>query len=84
MKEIRSFLNLRGFRFERLGRKIFISPKTKIIVHSSSEINFKFEGDLVELTIKIGELHTASLIMSSDALEALRGNEEVLTEYINN
>lgn len=84
MEVIRSFLNLNGFRFERLGKKIFISPKSKIVVHNSSEVTFNFKGDLVELSFKIGNNHNAILLMSSDALDALRDNEEVLIESINN
>ena len=83
MEEIRSFLNLKGFHFERLGKKIFISPKSKIVVHKSSEATFKVKGDLVELPIKIGKNYNATLIMNSDSLEALRDNEEVLIENIN-
>lgn len=62
--------------FTRLGKEIKISPKANITV-SKAGFKTEFFVETVNVVIEIGNDHTADLIMSKDAWEALNNGEKV-------
>ena len=62
--------------FDRLGKEIKVSPKANITVN---KVGFKTEFfvETVNVLIGIGNDHTADLIMSKDAWEALNKGEKI-------
>lgn len=60
----------------RLGREIRISPKANITVNQSG-FGVKFYVPTVDVSIGIGKNHTADLLMTVDAWEALRNGEPI-------
>ena len=61
----------------RLGKEIKISPKTHISILGAG-YKTEFFVDTIEVNIGIGNNHTASLIMTVDAWEALKQGEKVI------
>jgi len=62
--------------FTRLGREIKISPKANITVNKAG-FKTEFYVETVNVLIGIGNDHTADLIMSKDAWEALNKGEKI-------
>lgn len=62
--------------FTRLGREIKISPKANITVNKAG-FKTEFFVETVNVLIGIGNDHTADLIMSKDAWEALNNGEPI-------
>ena len=62
--------------FSNLGRKITISPKSNLFINKPG-YNSTYHVPTVELIIGIGKNHTASLVMTTDAWDALNDNEEI-------
>jgi len=62
--------------FTRLGRKIKISQKANITVNKAG-FKSEFHVETVIVLIGIGTDHTADLIMSKDAWEALNNGDEI-------
>ncbi len=60
----------------RLGREIKISPKANITINKPG-FRTQFFTETAVLLIGIGKDHTAQLIMSKEALEALKRGEEI-------
>jgi hypothetical protein len=60
----------------RLGREIKISPKAHIDVIEAG-YKTEFGVPIIEVLIGIGKDHTASLIMDTEAWEALRAGEKI-------
>lgn len=59
-----------------LGKEIKISPKTMITINSPG-YRKTYYVESVEVLIGIGNNHTATLIMSKDAFDALQSGEKV-------
>jgi len=62
--------------FTRLGKEIRISPKANITINKPGYTT-EFYVETVNVVIGIGKDHTADLIMSKDAWEALNAGEPV-------
>lgn len=62
--------------FGSLGREIVISPKANISVNSPG-CKMEFFVETVSVLIGIGKDHTADLIMSKKAWEALKSGEKI-------
>ena len=62
--------------FQRLGREIKISPKANVCINKPG-FKTEFFVTTINVVISIGKNHTADLIMSEDAWNALRDGEEV-------
>ena len=62
--------------FARLGKEIKISPKANVSVNKKG-YRTEFFVETVTLVIGIGKDHTADLIMSKDAWEALDNGEKI-------
>lgn len=62
--------------FTRLGKEIKISPKANITVNKAG-FKTEFFVETVNVLIGIGNDHTADLIMSKDAWEALNKGEKI-------
>ena len=62
--------------FARLGREIKISPKANTTVNKAG-FKTEFFVETVNILIGIGKDHTADLIMSKDAWEALNKGEKI-------
>lgn len=62
-----------------LGSEVKISPKTAVMINSEG-FNINFLSESVSAVVKIGESHTAELIMSVDAWNALLEGFEVSTD----
>lgn len=62
--------------FARLGKEIKISPKANITVNKAG-FKTEFFVETVNVLIGIGNDHTADLIMSKDAWEALNKGEKI-------
>lgn len=62
--------------FARLGKEIRISPKANITVNKAG-FKTEFFVETVNVLIGIGNDHTADLIMSKDAWEALNKGEKI-------
>lgn len=60
----------------RLGREIKISPKANVTVNEPG-YGVKFYVPTVNVLIGIGKDHTADLLMTVDAWEALRSGEPI-------
>lgn len=63
-------------RFERLGKEIKISPKANVTVNKAG-FKTEFFVETINVCIGIGKDHTADLIMSKDAWEALLKDEKI-------
>lgn len=63
-------------RFTALGKEIRISPKANISINKPG-FSTKFFVDTVNVLIGIGKDHTADLIMTRDAWEALNKGASV-------
>ena len=62
--------------FSKLGKEIKISPKANITVNKAG-FKTEFFVETVNVLIGIGNSHTADLIMSKDAWEALNSGEKI-------
>ena len=62
--------------FARLGKEIKISPKANITVNKAG-FKSEFYVETVNVLIYIGNDHTADLIMSKEAWEALNKGEKI-------
>lgn len=62
-----------------LGSEVKISPKTAVTINRGG-FNVNFITDTVSAVVKIGESHTAELIMSLDAWNALLDGANVSTD----
>lgn len=62
--------------FNRLGKEIKISPKANAMFHPKG-YKTEFFVDTMSVVIGIGNDHTADLIMSKDAWEALNNGEKI-------
>ena len=62
--------------FARLGKEIKISPKANATV-SKKGFKAEFFVETVNIVIGIGKDHTADLVMTKDAWEALKNDEPV-------
>ena len=62
--------------FARLGKEIKISPKACITLNKPG-FKTEFFVETVNVLIRIGNDHTADLIMSKDAWEALNSGEKI-------
>lgn len=58
-------------RYSKLGKEIKISPKAKVDINESG-LTMEYEVPSVTVLIGIGKDHTADLIMSEDAWNALQ------------
>jgi hypothetical protein len=67
------------YKYGRLGRELKISPKSNFTVLEPGHKREYFTSQ-IEVTIGIGKNETASLIMSTDAWEAFKQNEEIIIE----
>lgn len=63
-------------KFGRLGTEIKISPKANITINSAG-FKTEFFVETVNVLIGIGKDHTADLIMTKDAWEALNSGEKI-------
>jgi len=63
-------------KFDNLGKEIKISPKACVTVNKAG-FKTEFFVDTVSINIGIGNDHTADLIMTRKAWEALKDGEEV-------
>lgn len=66
-------------KFRPLGKEIKISPKANISINKAG-FKTEFYVDTICLTIGIGNDHTADLIMTKDAWEALKNGEKINIE----
>lgn len=62
--------------FTRLGKEIKISPKANVTVNKTG-FKMDFFVETVNVLIGIGKDHTADLIMTKDAWEALNNGEKI-------
>ena len=62
--------------FARLGKEIRISPKANITVNKAG-FKSEFYVETVNVLIGIGKNHSANLIMSKEAWEALNKGEKI-------
>jgi len=65
--------------FIRLGKEIKISPKANASINKAG-YKAEYFVDTVSVCIGIGKDHTAELIMTKDAWEALKSGEKVKVE----
>ena len=63
-------------KFDRLGAEVKISPKSNICINKPG-YKQEFFVESVSVLIGIGKDHTADLIMSKSAWEALNKGEEI-------
>jgi hypothetical protein len=63
-------------KFSNLGREIKISPKANVSVNKKG-FKTEFYVETINVVIGIGRDHTADLIMSVEAWEALNKGEEI-------
>ena len=63
-------------RFASLGKEIKISPKSHVSVNKAG-YKTEFYTETVSLVMGIGNHHTADLIMTKDAWEALNNGEKI-------
>ena len=68
---VTTHLNLQAETFKRLGKEIKISPKTKVSINKAGG-SIDFEVPCADILIGIGKNHTAHLVMTTEALEALQ------------
>lgn len=74
--DVRRISSIPRVDFARLGREIRISPKAQIhVLGPGYKTEYFIES--IECSIGIGKDHTASLIMSLEAWEALKAGAEV-------
>lgn len=59
-----------------LGKEIKVSPKASVTINKPG-FKTEFFVETVSVVIGIGKDHTADLIMSKDAWEALKNGEEI-------
>ncbi len=62
--------------FGRLGREIKISPKSHVTLNNTG-YKAEYFVETVSLCIGIGNDHTAELIMTKDAFDALNAGEKI-------
>lgn len=62
--------------FTALGKEIKISPKANVTINKPG-FKTEFYVETVNVCIGIGDNHSADLIMSKDAWEALKSGEEI-------
>lgn len=62
--------------FGRFGAEIKISPKSHVCVNRSG-FRLEFFVESVSICIGIGKDHSAELVMSKEAWEALKGGDKV-------
>jgi hypothetical protein len=63
-------------KFSTLGKEIKISPKANICINEPG-FRTEFFVETVNVVVGIGTDHTADIIMTKDAWEALKNGEEV-------
>jgi len=62
--------------FGSLGKEVKISPKAHVVLNKAG-YNVKYYVDSVSVTIGIGNDHSARLVMSVDAWNALNDGEKI-------
>lgn len=62
--------------FTRLGKEIKISPKSSVSINAPG-FKAEFFDETVSLVIGIGKDHSADLIMTKEAWDALNNGEEI-------
>jgi len=73
---VKSITNQPVFYPSRLGKEIKITPKAHIIVMNPG-YKKEYLVESIEVLIGIGNDHTASLIMTKEAWEALQSGEKI-------
>lgn len=76
-KEPTVILDFKQGYLSRLGREIKISPKSLTSVSTEPGGSIKFNTLMVNVTIGIGKDHTAHLVMTKAAWNALIAGEDI-------
>lgn len=63
-------------KFGKLGKEVKISPKSQIC-HNDEGFSLKYNVPTVNVLIGIGKDHTAEMVMTREAWEALNNGEEI-------